>query len=77
MAKSRFRVVGGPFGKQSVREATVVIDRDRGFFTVRPIRAHRTYELLLVDVAEMVYWSVLKAEMAEAKKAKKARKKAA
>ena len=74
MGVSRFRVSGRGFGKTSAREATVTIDRDRGFFTVRPLHSHRTYELLLADVAENVVWRVLTAEHKELKAAKKMRR---
>lgn len=46
-------------------QATVVIDRGAGVFSVRPHRRRRTYELPLAFVAQLVATRIIKAEAAE------------
>jgi hypothetical protein len=67
MAKVHVRVYGRFDGAEA---ATVTIERSRGLFTVRPLRRRRLYTLPLSDVAEMVIWRVVKADM-KAKRRKK------
>jgi hypothetical protein len=54
-----------------VQLGTVSIDRERGLFTVRPLRRRRTYTLPLDAVASMVVGRVLRAEVLEARKKKR------
>ena len=47
--------VEGSFDKAAGQQtATVEIDRDRGLFSVRPLRSRRVYTLPLATVAEIV-----------------------
>lgn len=73
---ARFRVEGRNY--DGVRQATVIIDRDEhGFFTVRPMRRHRTYTMLLADVAELVLWRCIREEAREKKREKLAKRRGA
>lgn len=72
MSVAHFRVYGANF--DGAHEATVSIDRELGLFTVRPLRRKRTYELPFSAVAEIVLWRVLKAELAQKKREKAARR---
>jgi len=56
-------------------EATVIIDRNSNLVTVRPHRLRKTYQLRLEDIATIVIWKVLKAEMIEKQKLRKQRRK--
>lgn len=68
MSTARFRV----FGEfDHVHEATVVIDRNAGVFSVRPLRRRRTYELPLAFVARVVMERIIKAEAAEKRAARR------
>lgn len=71
MSVSRFRVHGRFDGALS---ATVEIDRGASLISVRPRHRHRTFELPLAAVAEMVIWRVVAAELREKKKAKAAKR---
>lgn len=62
MAKTHFRVVGRLDHAAKVQTATVTIHRGTGIFSVRPLRRHRTYDLPLDTVAEMVVARVIRAE---------------
>jgi hypothetical protein len=64
---ARFRVFGR-FDAPRAHEATVTIERERGLFSVRPLRRRRVYELPLADVAAMVVWRVIRFELAEKKR---------
>ncbi len=56
-------------------EATVSIDRNNNLVSVRPKHMHKSYELRLEDVAQIIIWRVLKEELQEKKKAKLAKRK--
>lgn len=53
-------------------QGTVLINRGAGTFTVRPHRRRKPYTLPLADVAEIVAWRCVKAEVMK-KNAEKAR----
>lgn len=76
MTISRFKVFSGGRKFDGKGEATVMINRDNNLIAVRPARRRRIYELRLEDVAEIIIWRVLRAEMADKKKAKAAARKA-
>jgi len=79
MRVARFKGLLGRFDSAGkLQEATVTIDRgDRALFAVRVKRKRRQYELPLAFVAEMACHHVLRAEVAEKRKAKAAKRKAA
>lgn len=56
------------------QSGTVLIDRAAGLFSVRPLRRRRVYTLPLALVASIVVSRIVKAELAEARRAKKARR---
>jgi hypothetical protein len=66
-----------PLDKSAPQPGTVTIDRDRGVFSVRPLRRKRVYELPLDVVASIVVQKIIKAEVAEARAAKRQRRKRA
>lgn len=68
MTTSRFKIYGSFNGKT---EATVSINRQNNLVSVRPKHFKKTYELRLEDVAEIIIWRCIKAEMNEKKKAKR------
>jgi hypothetical protein len=70
--RARFRVYGRLDGAS---QATVEIDRASEILTVRPFRRRKVYTLPLSTVAEMVIWRIARAEAAEKRAAKKARRK--
>lgn len=70
---ARFRVVGR-FDRVGVQEATVLVDRAAGLFTVRPLRRRKTYTLPLSTIAEIVVARITKAEVAREKAEKRARR---
>lgn len=71
--RARFRVVA-KLDESVPQDGTVVIDRERGLFQVRPARRRRTFDLPLGVVATMVVWRVIRAELAERKAARRARR---
>lgn len=71
MSKSRFKLEGRFDQAPGV---TITIDRGANLFSVRPLRRKREYVLPLRDVAEMVFFRIVKAEAAEKLAAKKARR---
>lgn len=73
MSVAKFRVFGRNY--DGPREATVEIDRGPGIFKVRPLRRRKTFELPLSYVAEMVMWSVLRADAREKNALKRAKRK--
>ena len=77
MAKRRvkFRVAGTFDIGGGWQVATVVIDREHGLFSVRPLRRRREYTLPLAIVAAMVCDRIIKQEVAAKKAAKKAKRK--
>lgn len=68
MSRAVFRVYGRLDG---ATEGTVVIDRDTGLVSVRPLRRKRVYKLPLTWVAQTILERVVKAEIAEKRRAKK------
>jgi len=56
------------------QSGTVTIDRAAGLFSVRPLRRRRVYTLPLALVASIVVSRIVKAEIAEARRAKKSRR---
>ena len=50
-----------------------MIDRQTGAFRIRPHRSHRTYDATLSVVADIIVERVIKAELREKAKTKKAR----
>lgn len=52
------------------QSGTVLIDRSAGLFSVRPLRRRRVYTLPLALVASIVVTRIVKAELAEARRAK-------
>lgn len=77
MKAAHFRVVGRLDQAGRITEGTVSIDRGAGLFTVRPLRRHRTYELPLSTVADMVIARILRAEVFAKRIERAKRKKAA
>jgi len=71
MSKSKFKL-DGKFDQAA--GVTIIIDRGANLFTVKPYRRRREYVLPLRDVAEMVFWRIVKAEANEKLKNKKRRK---
>ncbi|MFZ5469459.1 MAG: hypothetical protein ACOZIN_08485 [Myxococcota bacterium] len=68
---ARFRVFGRFNGAPA---ATVIVNRASGIITVRPLRRRKVYELPLAFVAELVMWRILKAEAAEKRARRKAKR---
>ena len=56
------------------QSGTVSIDRKAGLFSVRPLRRRRVYTLPLALVASIVVSRIVKAEVAEARRSKRAKK---
>lgn len=69
---AKARVVGRFVLASRVQEATVVIDRDAGLFSVRPLRSRKLYTLPLATVAEITVQRIIKAESAERRRSRKA-----
>lgn len=74
MSTARFPVTGTLDSAGGRQRGTVLIDRESGMFTVRPLRRKKTYELDLGTVATMVCRALILAELREKKAAKKAKK---
>jgi hypothetical protein len=71
--KCRFRVVA-KLDRGVPQEGTVEIDRASGFVFVRPLRRRRTYVLTLARVAAFVVHTVVRAEVAEKRAARRRRR---
>jgi hypothetical protein len=71
--KSHFKVFGRDFNGKD--EASITIDKERDMFIVRPKHFHTTYELPLSAVANMVIYSVIRANIDAKKREKKAKRK--
>lgn len=67
MSVSKFKVIGQLDGADG---GSLFIHRESGIVGVRPKGRHRTYDLPLRDVAEMILCRVVLAEKAEAEKSK-------
>lgn len=72
--KARF-TVRTKMDRSFPQEGTVIIDRAAGLISVRPARRRRLYTLPLDKVATWIVQSILRAEAAEVKAAKAARRK--
>jgi hypothetical protein len=72
MSVARFQVLG-LFTRARPEKGTVEIDRTAKTFSVRPHRMHRQYTMNLDDVASFVVRTIIRAEVAEKKAARKAR----
>ena len=72
MRNAFFRLEGRYNGASG---ATVIIDRSTNLVTVRPSRRRKTYTLRLEDLAQTIILRCVKAEIAEKKKLKAARRK--
>lgn len=70
MSRARFAVVA-PLDGTVPQAGTVTVDRASGLVSVRPKGRRRTYEVTLGAVATMVCQRVLRAEVAERRKARK------
>lgn len=75
MRKTRFRVIGRFVLASRPQTATVVIDRDAGLMTVRPLRHRKIYTLPLATVAEWMVRHLIRLEVIEKRRAKKAGRK--
>lgn len=67
MSRARFRVSLDRPDFNKAKTATVVVSRTSRVFSVRPYRQHKTYSLPLADVALMVMWRCIQAEVAATK----------
>ncbi len=75
MTIAKFKVFTGRRDYNGATAATVMIDRNSNLISVRPHRQHRTYELRLEDVAQIIVERIIKAEIKEKKMAKQAKRK--
>ena len=73
-SKAHF-AVSGKFSPRGFSDATVTIDRQNNFITVRPKWAKHVYEMRLEDVAEWIMWKTIAANLTTKKKEKAERKK--
>lgn len=71
---SRFRILGRLDSAARTQEGTVTISRTALIFSVRPLRRRREYVLPLSVVAEMVCQRIIKAELAEKRADRRARR---
>jgi hypothetical protein len=71
MTIAKFVVDGDRRDLNGATSATVLIDRKLQLITVRPFRQHSSYTLPLADVAGFIVTKCIKAEVAEAKPARK------
>lgn len=69
MRKVRIRILAR-VDRSTPRPAWVEINRDALLFTVRPLRARKSYTLPLSAAAEMVAHRVIRWEVAEARRQK-------
>jgi hypothetical protein len=70
---ARFRIIGR-LDRAHMQQGTVTIYREAGVFSVRPHARRREYLFPLATLAEIVVARVIKAELAEKRAAKKARR---
>lgn len=70
MKRARFGVIAR-LDRPRPQEGTVTVCRSTGLVSVRPKRRRREYTLPLSVVAEVIVSLVLKAELAERRRAKK------
>lgn len=68
---ARFRT---PIDFDGSKLATVEIDRDAMLFSVKLYRRRKVFTLPLSMIAQIVCWKIVKAEMFEKAKAKKAKR---
>lgn len=74
MRRAKFPVLAR-LDRPRAQEGTVTIDRGLGLVSVRPKRRRREYTLPLSAVAEIICSVVMKAELSERRRARKARRK--
>jgi hypothetical protein len=67
---ARCRVTGRFDAGGGVRQATIIVDRAAHLFTVRPYRRRQVFTLPLATVAEIVVWRVVRAGLAQERRAK-------
>ncbi len=72
--RARFRVLGRLDRASALTEGTVTIERETGIITVRPLRKRRTYSLTLGEVATWICQTIIRAEVAEKRARKRARR---
>lgn len=72
--KSRFKVYGSLDRAGRNVSGTVIIDREAETFSVRPKRSRKLYTTNLSVVADIVVERIIKAELREKAREKKARK---
>lgn len=70
---NRYRIVGR-LDMARPQDGTVLVDREAGLFSVRPLRRRRVYTLPLATVAELVCSKIIKAEVAAKRAERKARR---
>ena len=73
---ARFPVTGTLDGAGGMSRGTVLIDRDAGTFTVRPLHRRQGYTLPLGVVATMVCRTIIIGEIRQKREAARAAKKA-
>lgn len=71
MTIARFKV---PWRFDGTIGATVTVNRGALTVSVRPLRRHRTYELPLAEVAQIICERIMKAEAVQKRLAKRARR---
>lgn len=76
MTTARFPVVGPLDSAGGVQRGTVLIDREAGLVTVRPLRKKTTYTMPLSAVATMICQRIILNELREKRVKKAAAKKA-
>lgn len=74
MSVAKVRVIGRFDSASKTQTATVVMDRDVGLFSVRPLRRRRIYSLPLSVVAEMVVQWNIRAELLERRRMRSAKR---
>ncbi len=74
MKENHFRVVA-VLDRARASEGTVTINRAAGLFSVRPLRRRRVYTLPLAAVAELVVQRMIRLEVLERARAKRAARK--
>lgn len=75
MRVARFNVIA-LLTRARPEKGTVEINRDSNTVSVRPHRQHRTYDMQLDDIATFIVRTIIRAEVAERRAAKKAARKA-
>lgn len=74
MSVARFRTGGRLEMASRYTSATVTVDREAGLVHVRPLRRRRVYTMPLSAVAEWIVRRTILAELAEKRRARRARR---